>query len=332
MTDLSSIARRLVVPGKGILAADESTESADKRLAHYGIRTGEEMRQQYRNLFLDTPGIEEYLSGVILHEETLEQRADNGISFPKLLSERGIIPGIKVDQGLDPFPDEGGEEKITKGLIGLPQRLARYRLEHGTGFTKWRAALSIDGTRLPTNAVIHENAKRLASYALEVQRSGMVPMVEPEVLITGSHSRVRSREVLAQVFSTLMRCLEEQGVDLHAVIVKTSMAISGDANARQDTPQEVAEDTVGVLMETIPAAIPGIVFLSGGQSADQATANLHAIQAKARELNAPWPLTFSYARALQDEALTIWQGKEENVTAARAAFLKRLQDVAGAGA
>lgn len=329
MTDLSSIARKLVKSGKGILAADESIASADARLTQYGIEPSEEMRRRYRDLFLDAPGIEEYLSGVILHEETLEQRSLSGVLFPSLLAEKGIVPGIKVDQGLDPFPEEHGEETITKGLIGLPQRLARYRLEHKTGFTKWRAALKIDGTRLPSSAAIHENAKRLAMYAQEVQRAGMVPMVEPEVLLGGAHSRLRSREVLATTLSTLFACLEDQAVDLSAIILKTSMAISGDANDRRDTAEEVAEDTVAVLMETVPRAVPGIVFLSGGQSADQATENLAAIRAKAAAAQAPWPLTFSYARALQDEALTIWQGKEENVEAARAAFIDRLKRVAG---
>lgn len=329
MTDLSSIARKLVAKGKGILAADESTASADKRLVQYGIKPSEEMRRQYRDLFLDAPGVETYLSGVILYEETLEQRSSGGTPFAALLREKGIIPGIKVDQGLDPFPEENGEETITKGLIGLPQRLARYRLEHGTGFTKWRAALTIDGTRLPSAAAIHENAKRLAMYAQEVQRAGMVPMVEPEILLTGTHSRMRSREVLKQTLTTLFDCLDDQAVDLSAVILKTSMAISGDKNGRTDSPEEVAEDTVAVLMETVPTAVPGIVFLSGGQGTDQATDNLVAMRAEALKVNAPWPLTFSYARALQDEALTIWQGKEENVDAARAAFIERLKKVAG---
>lgn len=329
MTDLSSVARKLVASGKGILAADESTTSADKRLVQYGIEPSEEMRRQYRDLFLSTPGVEEYLSGVILYEETLDQRAGSGATFAKLLSDKGIIPGIKVDQGLDPFPEEQGEETITKGLIGLPQRLARYRLEYGTGFTKWRAAIKIEGTRLPSSSAIHENAKRLASYAQEVQRAGMVPMVEPEVLLEGNHSRLRSREVLTQVLTTLFACLEDQSVDLSALILKTSMVLSGNKNARTDTPQEVAEDTIAVLKEIVPDTVPGIVFLSGGQSTEQATDNLRAIRAEAARVGVPWKLTFSYARALQDEALTIWQGKDENVEAARVAFIERLKKVRG---
>lgn len=327
MVDLSGTAHRLVAPGKGILAADESTTSADKRLAQYGIGTGEESRRKYRNLFLAAPGIEEYLSGVILYEETLHQKADDGTPFAELLHKKGIIPGIKVDQGLEPLTD-GSKEMITKGLIGLPERLEAFKREFDTGFTKWRATITIEGTRLPTSQAIYENARRLATYALQVQQAGMVPMVEPEVLLDGDHSRLRAREVLAQVLSALMMAMEDHAVDMSAVILKTAMAISGKENKKQDTPEEVAADTVGVLKEAVPAAVPGIVFLSGGQSTEQATANLHAIHAEAQKQGAPWPLTFSYARALQDEALTIWKGDDANVPAAREAFLARLKQVA----
>ncbi len=326
MIDLAYVSKQLLRSGKGILAADESTHTADKRLAQYGIEPSEEMRRKYRDLFLAAPGAEKYLSGVILYEETLTQRADDGTSFPELLTKKGIIPGIKVDQGLEPFPEEGGKETITKGLLGLPERLAEYRAKYGTGFTKWRAALTIDGTQLPSSQAIHENMKRLASYAHEVQKAGMVPMVEPEVLLTGPHSRLRCREVIATVIDTLMRALDDQHVDLSGVILKTSMALSGDQNGHVDTPQEVAEDTMQVLLEHVPRELSGVVFLSGGQSTEQATENLRAIEEYARAHNAPWPLTFSYARALQDEALTLWKGKDENVPAAREAFLTRLRE------
>jgi fructose-bisphosphate aldolase, class I len=327
MNDLSSTARRMVAAGKGILAADESVASADKRLTAYGIEPSEEIRRQYRDLFLAAPGMEDYVSGVILHEETLGQASADGTPFAKLLADKGVLPGIKVDEGLEPFP-ESEDETITNGLIGLPQRLARYRLEHATSFTKWRATIRIDGTRLPTPTAIYENARRLAQYAYAVQQAGMVPMVEPEVLLDGVHSRVRSREVLTQTLSALMTALNDQAVDLGALILKTGMVISGSNNERTDTPQEVAADTLAVLMETVPREMPGIVFLSGGQGTDQATDNLIAIRAEAKKLAAPWPLTFSYARALQDEALTIWQGKPENVEAARSAFIARLRRVA----
>lgn len=328
MNDLSAVARKMVAGGKGILAADESVASADKRLTAYGITPSEEMRRKYRDLFLGAPGMEEYVSGVILYEETLGQASDSGTPFAKLLAEKGVLPGIKVDEGLEPFPGSE-DETITNGLIGLPQRLARYRLEHGTAFTKWRATIRIDGTRLPTPSAIYENARRLAQYAHAVQQAGMVPMVEPEVLLEGAHSRVRSREVLTQTLSALMMALSDQAVDLSALILKTGMAIAGSRNARTDTPEEVAADTVAVLLETVPKEVPGIVFLSGGQGTEQATENLIAIRAEAKKQNAPWPLTFSYARALQDEALTIWQGREENVEAARDAFIARLKQVAG---
>jgi fructose-bisphosphate aldolase class I len=325
MIDLANTAHHLLRSGKGILAADESDGSADKRLEQHGIKTGPEMRRKYRDLFLSAPGIEQYLSGVILYEETLHQKAGDGTPFAELLLKKGIIPGIKVDQGLEPFP-EGGDEHITKGLIGLPERLTEFRAKYSTGFTKWRALITIDGTRLPTPQAIVENARRLASYALEAQKAGMVPLVEPEVLLDGPHSRVRSKEVLSQVIRTLVSALEDQGVDVSGVILKTSMVISGSKSGKTDTPEEVAADTLDVLLEDVPRDMGGVVFLSGGQSTEQATENLRAIEELARERNAPWHLTFSYARALQDEALTIWQGKDENIDAAREAFLKRLKE------
>jgi fructose-bisphosphate aldolase class I len=329
MLDLSEIARQLVAPGKGILAADESNESADKRLVSYGIGTGEEMHRKFRELFLDTPGIEEYLTGVILYKETLYQNDDAGMGFEEGLRARGILPGIKVDEGLEPFP-ESPKESITNGLLGLSDRLLIYKMKHDTAFTKWRATITIDGDALPTQQAIHENAKRLASYAQCVQHAGMVPILEPEVLLEGKHSRVRAREVLTTTLNTLMPALEDRAVDMSAIILKTAMALSGNKSGRMDSPEEVAEDTVAALMETVPESVPGIVFLSGGQTADQATRNLAAITKEARAKGAPWPLTFSYSRALQDEALKVWEGKDENVPAAREAFMKRLKQVADA--
>ncbi|MBP7741691.1 MAG: fructose-bisphosphate aldolase class I [Candidatus Pacebacteria bacterium] len=329
MTDLSDTAHQLVRTGKGILAADESVASADKRLAAYGIKTGPEMRRQFRDLFLAAPGIEDYLSGVILYEETLTQDADDGEPFAQELLKRGIIPGIKVDEGTEPIP-ESPDELITKGLLGLGERLENFRKRYHTGFTKWRAVIRIEGDRLPTAHAIVENAKRLASYALEVQRAGMVPIVEPEVLLEGNHSRLRSRQVLEATLIALMDALRDQGVDMSGLILKTSMALSGSETGKIDSPEEVAEDTVGALMKAVPADVAGVVFLSGGQGDDQATDNLRAIAKLAREKNAPWPLTFSYARALQDEALKSWAGDEANQDAARAIFIARLDKVADA--
>ena len=324
MTDLSDTAQLLLIHGKGILAADESTASADKRLTEYGIATGPEMRRQYRDLFLAAPGIETYLSGVILHEETLHQESDAGVPFVKGLSRLGIIPGIKVDEGTEPMADSP-DELITKGLLGLSERLQAFRTAYGTGFTKWRAVIRIEGDRLPTARAIVENAKRLASYAHEVQMAGMVPLVEPEVLLQGTHSRLRSRQVLEATLTALMDALTDAGVDLSGVILKTSMVLSGSETGKMDTPEEVAEDTVAVLMKAVPRTLAGIVFLSGGQGSDQAIQNLAAIVQEARTKKAPWPLTFSYARAFQDEALTVWAGDEANQEKAREAFIKRLQ-------
>lgn len=325
MSDLSATLHALMAPRKGILAADESNDSADeKRLKAFGIATGPEMRRKFRDLFLSAPGIEDYLSGVILYKETLEQNGESGKTFPEILSSKGVIPGIKVDEGLDPLLD-GSDEKITKGLIGLPERLLEYREKHGTGFTKWRAAIRIDGDRLPTSKALVENAKRLATYACEVQRAGMVPMVEPEVLLEGKHSRVRAKKVVEETLATLFTTLNEQCADLSCLILKTSMVLSGGDSGRVDTPEEVATDTLDVLMATVPSEVGGIVFLSGGQTPDQATENLRAITALARERGAPWPITYSYARAFQEEALQIWKGEDANVEEARAAFIARLQ-------
>jgi fructose-bisphosphate aldolase class I len=325
MTDLVAIARSFFAPGKGILAADESVQTATKRLASYGVPTSEEMRRQYRDLFLGAPGVEQYLSGVILFEETLGQKGNDKALFPASLAERGIAPGIKVDGGTEPFP-ESPQELITTGLLGLSERLAAYK-EQGAVFTKWRAVIRIDGDQLPTAIAIHENAKRLANYAREVQTAGLVPILEPEVLLEGNHSRARARAVIEETLGTLFAVLEEHSVDVASIILKTAMALSGEGSGREDTPEEVAEATVGALMTSVPRHIAGIVFLSGGQTPDQATSNLAAIQRHAKQMHASWPLTFSYARALQDEALSVWEGKEENVTAARAAFLSRLEKV-----
>lgn len=332
MTDLPLVARALVAPGKGILAADESTPSATKRLALYSIAASEEMRRQFRDLFLGAPGIEAYLSGVILYEETFGQKGDDGLLFPVSLARRGIHPGIKVDQGTEPFAesaDSSQGELITKGLLGLPERLAAFKSQ-GAVFTKWRAAIRIEGDHLPSGAAILENAKRLATYAKEAQTAGLVPIVEPEALLSGAHSRARAQAVIEEVLETLFRVLEEQAVDLSGLVLKTAMARSGDDCPRKDTPEEVAQATTEALVKAVPANVAGIAFLSGGEGPQEATDNLAAIVREARHVHAPWPLTYSYARALQDEALTIWGGKAENVPAAREAFLTRLSLVSAA--
>ncbi|MBU0750209.1 fructose-bisphosphate aldolase class I [Patescibacteria group bacterium] len=329
MTDLPQIARELMTHGKGILAADESTKSADARLTSYGIIPSEEKRREFRDLFLSTPNVEEYLTGVIMYEETLDQKASSGKLFPAHLESKGIIPGIKVDMGTEPMPGSP-KELITGGLLGLEERLAAFKAKYHTGFTKWRAVVRIDGTKLPTTSSILENAKRLAQYAYVVQEAGMVPIVEPEVLYEGTHSILRSKEVLQQTLTLVIETMKDKNVDLSAVIVKTSMALSGKETGRIDSPEEVAEHTLDALMAAVPSEVPGIVFLSGGQGNDQATDNLAAISKRAKEINTPWPLTFSYSRALQDEALTEWKGESSNVDSARAVFISRLQKVVAA--
>jgi fructose-bisphosphate aldolase class I len=329
MFNLQEETAALFATGKGLLAADESNTSADKRLASFGIETGTEMHRKFRNMLLAAPGIEEYLSGVILYEETLDQKANDGTPFPELLAKHGIVPGIKVDQGLEPFP-ESKDESITNGLIGLPERLRDFKSKHNTGFTKWRVAIKIDGTRLPTALMLVENSKRLASYASEVQKACMVPIIEPEVLLDGNHSRMRCREVIEEALKTAFAACEDQAVDLSGLILKSSMALSGKATGKMDSPEEVAEDTIGAFMATVPPSVGGIVFLSGGQTPDQAINNLRAIMKKAKEVNAPWPITFSYSRAFQEEALAIWKGDDANVPAARDAMLARLKQASEA--
>lgn len=328
MTDLVAIARSFFAEGKGILAADESVHTATTRLASYGIPASAEMRRQYRDLFIGADGIEKYLSGIILFPDSLIEKGNDKKLFSKSLMARGIAPGVKVDLGTEPFPSSPNE-LITQGLFDLPERLAEYK-KQGAVFTKWRAVFHIDGDQLPSAQAIHENAKRLASYAKESQTAGLVPILEPEVLLEGKHSRTRSRAVIEEVLQTLFSVLDEQSVDRASIILKTSMALSGDENNKKDTPEEVAEDTISALIKSVPRQIAGITFLSGGQTPDQATDNLSAIIKYARTANAPWPLTFSFARALQEEALAVWKGKEENVANAREAFISRLVKVSEA--
>ena len=321
MTDLVAAARSFFEPGKGFLAADESVHTATMRLAKHGIAAGAEIRRQYRELFIGAEGIEQYLSGVILFPESLSEKGKDKRSFPKSLAARGILPGVKVDLGTEPF-SSSPHEFITQGLLDLPERLGAYK-KRGAVFAKWRAVIRIDGDELPSASALHENAKRLAQYAKEAQTAGLVPMLEPEVLLEGKHSRARARSVLVETLGTVFSVLEEHAVDRASVILKTSMALSGEANRKKDTPEEVAADTLAALLESVPRQVAGIAFLSGGQTPDEATENLAAIIRRAREVEVPWPLTFSYARAFQEEALSVWKGKQENVSAARAAFLAR---------
>jgi len=316
-TELHETARALVAEGKGILAADESGGTIKKRFDSIGIESTEEHRQQYRNMLFTTPGAEEYISGVILYDETIRQQADDGTPFPELLASRGIIPGIKVDAGAKPLAGAAGET-VTEGLDGLRQRLEEYR-SLGARFAKWRATYSISDS-LPSEYCIWANAHALARYAALCQEAGIVPIVEPEVLQDGTHTIERSGIVTSRVLAALYTELFDQRIDLAGTLLKPNMVLSGyEASARAGV-EEVADSTLHCFYKHVPAAVPGIVFLSGGQSDEDATAHLNAMNAQGPH---PWQLSFSYGRALQAPALKAWDGKRENVEAGQRAYYHR---------
>lgn len=322
--DLKSIAQAMVAPGKGILAADESFPTIKKRFDSINVESTEENRRAYRELLFTTSGVEAYLSGVITFDETMRHATKDGIPFPTLLSEAGIIPGVKVDTGAKPLAGYP-EEKITEGLDGLRDRLAEYyRL--GARFTKWRAVIKI-GHSIPTGFCIDANAHALARYAALSQEAGLVPIVEPEVLMDGEHTIERCEKFTEATLSHVFFQLLAHRVSLDEMILKPNMVIAGKDCPTQASVTEVAEATVRCLLHTVPAAVPGIVFLSGGQSAKLATQHLNAMNALGDH---PWQLSFSYGRALQEEALTTWNGDSAKVGAAQAAFLRRAKCVGAA--
>ena len=310
----------LTRPGKGILAADESQPTITKRFQALGIDSTEETRRQYRSLLLTTPSAHDHLGGVILFEETLAQNADDGRPLLDVLKQRGIVAGIKVDKGTTPLPNADGD-LITQGLDGLAERLQGYRKE-GARFAKWREVYAITD-RTPTPLGIAANAEVLARYAAVCQSEAIVPIVEPEVLIDGAHGIDRSFEVNEAVLQAVFAALARHKVNLEAIILKPSMVLPGNKSARKASPDEVAKATLSVLRRTVPAAVPTINFLSGGQSPEDATANLNAMNAL--QPRAPWILSFSYARALQDPVMRAWGGRRENMNAAQTAFLRRLR-------
>lgn len=314
---LSKTAAAMVAHGKGILAADESSGTCETRFKTVNVECTEENRRTYRGLLFGTPGVEQFVSGVILFDETLRQKADDGTPFPQYLAKKGIIPGIKVDKGLVDIPFSPGE-KVTEGLDGLSKRLAEY-FQLGARFAKWRAVLTI-GEAIPSHTCLYANAHALARYAAACQVASIVPMIEPEVLLTGNHTVERCEEVTEAGLRATYAAMAAHNVSLEHVILKTSMVVSGKDCPRQAGVDEVAERTMRVLKRTVPAALPGVVFLSGGQSDVAATAHLNAMAAMK---NLPWPLTFSYSRALQNPALAAWRGQAANVGAAQAAFHHR---------
>src|SRR3989338_9146960 len=315
-SELKQTIKDMAVAGKGILAADESVKTATKRLASINTESTEETRRQYRNIMLSAPQVEKYLCGVIFFEETLHQKSDDGILFPRLLAKKGIVPGIKVDQGL---VDVDNGEQYTKGLDGLGDRLEEYK-KSGCRFAKWRAVYSIS-EKTPTPEIIQRNAEDLAKYARICQQHGIVPIVEPEVLIDGTHSIDTSYKVTEKVQKAVFDALRKEDVAVEYTILKPSMVISGKQAQNRASINEVARQTVKCLKATVPSELPSINFLSGGQTPEEATAHLNSMHTLGEKL--PWYVSFSYARALQEPALEAWQGKKENIPAAQKAFLKR---------
>lgn len=314
---LSKTAAGMVAKGKGILAADESSGTCETRFKSVGVDCTEENRRTYRNLLFTTPGVEQYLSGVILFDETIRQKTNDGVPFAEYLEKKGIIPGIKVDAGAKDMPLHPGE-KVTEGLDGLSKRLQEY-FKLGARFAKWRAVITI-GPNIPSHACIYANAHALARYAAACVDASIVPIIEPEVLLDGDHTAERSEEVHEATLRACYAALAAYDVAPEHVILKASMVVSGKNAKRQAGVDEVAERTVRVLKRTVPAAQPGVVFLSGGQSDESATAHLNAMAAMKA---LPWPLTFSYSRALQNPALKTWKGQAGNIGAAQKAFFHR---------
>ena len=315
--ELQQVAQAIVAEGKGILAADESDGTIKKRFDSIGVESTEENRRAYRDMLFTTEGVEEYISGVILFDETIRQESLDGTPFPKLLESKGIIPGIKVDTGAKPLAHAEGET-VTEGLDGLRGRLEEYR-GLGARFAKWRAVITI-GKDIPSEYCIWTNAHALARYAALAQEAGLVPIVEPEVLMDGDHPIERSFEVTSRTLHAVFTELRDQRVQPEGILLKPNMVLSGYSCPDQASDAEVAAETVRCFLRHVPAAVPGVVFLSGGQSDEQATARLSAMNAMGSH---PWQLSFSYGRALQAPALKAWVGRAENVEAAQQAYYHR---------
>lgn len=317
--ELATVAERIVAPGKGILAADESVGTMGKRLKNINVENTEENRRFFRQLLFRTGGeMSDCIGGIIFFHETLYQVADDGTPFPQLVKDQGIAVGIKVDKGIVPLAGTDGET-TTQGLDGLAERCAQYR-KAGAQFAKWRCVLKI-GELTPSPLAIHENAEVLARYASICQQNGLVPIVEPEILTDGSHDLQRCQYVTEKVLSACYKALADHHVYLEGTLLKPNMVTAGNCAATKPGPREVGDATVTALRRTVPAAVPGICFLSGGQSEEEASVNLNAINLC--PLLTPWRLTFSFGRALQASALSAWSGKAENGSLSQQAFLQR---------
>jgi fructose-bisphosphate aldolase class I len=316
---LIATAKALVADDKGLLAMDESNPTCNKRFAKLGIPQTMEARRDYRELLVTTPGLGECISGAILYDETICQQKKDGSPFLKVLTEAGIIPGIKVDTGAKDLAGHPGE-KITEGLDGLRERLKEY-YQMGARFAKWRAVIAI-GDGIPSGGCIEANAHALARYAALCQEAGLVPIVEPEVLMDGDHTLERCRKITEEVLRTVFNQLDSQRVLLEGLILKPNMVLPGLTCPKQESVDEVADATVKCLLRTVPAAVPGVAFLSGGQPSELASARLNAMNVRFKS-RMPWELTFSYSRAIQQPALEIWQGKKANMKTAQQALLHR---------
>jgi len=316
---LKATVKAMLVPGKGFLAMDESSPTCDKRFAQIGIPATEEFRRSYRELLMTTPNLGQFISSVILYDETIRQSKKDGTSFLKVIADAGIIPGIKVDAGTIVSPSHP-QEKITEGLDHLRERLVEYA-KMGARFAKWRALFAI-GDGVPSRDGIETNARTLAFYAAFCQEAGLVPIIEPEVLMDGAHDLERCFETTEKVLREVFTQLYRQNVELEGIILKPNMILPGLTCVRQDSVDEVADATVSCLLRAVPAALSGIAFLSGGQSAELASQRLNAMNARFKA-KLPWELTFSFARALQQPALEIWRGQEANVSSAQKALYHR---------
>ena len=319
---LMDTAGALVAGDKGLLAMDKSNPTCDKRFAAVGIPQTVEARRAYRELIVTTPGLGECISGVILYDETIRQQTKDGTPFLKVIADAGIIPGIKVDTGAKDMAGHPGE-KITEGLDGLRERLQEY-FEMGARFAKWRGVITIGGGGLPSRGCLEANAQALARYGTLCQEAGLVPVIEPEVLMDGDHTLERCRKVTQEVLRTVFFQLETQGVMLEGMLLKPNMVLPGLSCPDQETVEAVAEATVTCLLRTVPAAVPGVAFLSGGQSPELASARLNAMNQKYCG-RLPWAVAFSFARAIQQPALELWRGEEANVQAAQRALLRRAE-------
>jgi len=314
--ELKKVAQALIATKKGLLAADESAGTIKKRFESVGLVSSPELNRKYRQMLFTTPGIEEFLSGIIMFDETVRQKTDEGTSFIEYLTKKGILPGVKVDEGREPLNDM---EEVTKGLEGLDARLKEYK-SLGLAFTKWRAPFIINDI-YPSDGAIEENASRMAQYAKISQENGLVPIVEPEVLLDGNHTTTRCGEITKKVLTQLFEKLKQSGIALDGLLLKTNMVLPGKDSAVKAAPLEVAQATLAAVKGTVPSEVPGIVFLSGGQTPREATANLNEINKLKGEV--PWQLSFSFARALQGEPLDVWRGEDGNVKMAQEAFYKR---------